>query len=445
VPTYLVPLRNRYGIIGPIPPERLEAEALATAIRNNPLRVAQEDSRAVYAVITNSTYDGLCYNARRVEELLDPSVDRIHFDEAWYAYARFNPMYRDRHAMHGDPKDHTGPTVFATHSTHKLLAALSQASLLHIRDGRSPIPHARFNESYMMQASTSPLYTIIVSNDVTAAMMDGPGGVALTNESIEEAVAFRQTMGRVHKQFKDKGEWFFKTWNADRVKQGKTAKTVAFETSFDSLQLRAMEMMTRARYQNGATLRSSLSPAGAARLDTVLKSYGLTVEQVNGFKPWFVSMLLMQTVMQRAHFEAKYGVDMQLNARAHSANKTIVGLESAEMQLGMFDSLSPEEQEKMVLTSTGPDSSSRTLAKIKDAWMTGDVRVLDDLMNQGLKDVPTLFTKLVVDRNTAWLPKIEQMLKNKDDALVVVGAGHLVGKSGVVEMLRAKGYTVDQI
>ena len=107
----------------------------------------------MYSVITNSTYDGLCYNARRVEELLDPSVDRIHFDEAWYAYARFNPIYRDRYAMHGDPKDHKGPTVFATHSTHKLLAALSQASLLHIRDGRSPIPHARFNESYMMQAS----------------------------------------------------------------------------------------------------------------------------------------------------------------------------------------------------------------------------------------------------------------------------------------------------
>ncbi len=158
-------------------------------------------ARPVYSVVTNSTYDGLCYNARRVAELLDPSVDRIHFDEAWYAYARFNPIYRDRHAMHGDPKDHTGPTVFATHSTHKLLAALSQASLLHIRDGRSPIPHARFNESFMMHASTSPFYPIIVSNDVTAAMMDGPGGRALTDESIEEAVAFRQTMGRVHRQF----------------------------------------------------------------------------------------------------------------------------------------------------------------------------------------------------------------------------------------------------
>lgn len=176
IPNYLVPLRNRYGIIGPIPPERLTPEAIKAAIKANPLVTKGIETRPVYSVVTNSTYDGLCYNARRVEELFDPSVDRIHFDEAWYAYARFNPLYRDRHAMHGDPKDHKGPTVFATHSTHKLLAALSQASFLHIRDGRSPIPHARFNESYMLHASTSPLYTIIVSNDITAAMMDGPGG-----------------------------------------------------------------------------------------------------------------------------------------------------------------------------------------------------------------------------------------------------------------------------
>jgi arginine/lysine/ornithine decarboxylase len=80
----------------------------------------------------------------------------------------------------------------------------------------------------MMQASTSPLYTIIVSNDITAAMMDGPGGIALTQESIDEAVAFRQTMGRVHREFQKKGEWFFNTWNADQVSEGKNGKRVAF-------------------------------------------------------------------------------------------------------------------------------------------------------------------------------------------------------------------------
>jgi arginine/lysine/ornithine decarboxylase len=81
----------------------------------------------------------------------------------------------------------------------------------------------------MMHASTSPLYTIIVSNDITAAMMDGPGGVALTDESIQEAVAFRQTMGRVHRQFAQKKDWFFNTWNADKVRVGKGGKKVAFE------------------------------------------------------------------------------------------------------------------------------------------------------------------------------------------------------------------------
>ena len=228
IPTYFVPLRNRWGIIGPIPPDRLAKQAIAASIKANPLVPKGADTRPVHSIITNSTYDGLCYNARRVTELLDPSVDRIHFDEAWYAYARFNPIYRDRFAMYGDPKDHKGPTVFATHSTHKLLAALSQASFLHIRDGRSPIPHARFNESYMLHASTSPLYTIIVSNDITTAMMDGPGGPALTSESIQEAVAFRQTMGRVHREFAKQKEWFFNTWNADEVRDGKSAKKVAF-------------------------------------------------------------------------------------------------------------------------------------------------------------------------------------------------------------------------
>ena len=219
IPTYLVPLRNRYGIIGPVPPARLSADAIDMATRSNPLVRNGTDRRPVYAVLTNSTYDGLCYDARRVEALLGESVDRIHFDEAWYAYARFNPLYRDRHAMHGDPADHHGPTVFATHSTHKLLAALSQASFLHIRDGRNAIPHARFNEAFMMHASTSPFYPIIVSNDVTAAMMDGPGGLALTAESIEEAIAFRQTMGRVHRQFAEQGDWFFNTWNPERLEE----------------------------------------------------------------------------------------------------------------------------------------------------------------------------------------------------------------------------------
>jgi arginine/lysine/ornithine decarboxylase len=155
-----------------------------------------------------------------VEDLLGRSVDRLHFDEAWYAYARFHPLYVNRFAMYGDPKKHDAskPTVFATHSTHKLLAALSQASMIHVRDGRNPVEHARFNESYMMHASTSPLYPIIISNEVSAAAMDGPRGTALMDEAIAEAVAFRQSLAKLRARFAAEHQWFFKCWQPETVR-----------------------------------------------------------------------------------------------------------------------------------------------------------------------------------------------------------------------------------
>ena len=236
LPTYLLPSRNYLGIIGPIYPERLKPEAIAASIKANPLTPGSTQ-KPVHAIITNSTYDGLCYNARRVVELLGQSLDRIHFDEAWFGYARFNPIYKDRYGMYGDPKDYPkdAPTIFTTTSTHKLLAALSQASFIHIRYGRNPVEHGRFNESFMMHASTSPQYAIIASNEVSAAMMDGMGGLNLTTESITEAVAFRQALRRVRREFQAKGDWFFSTWNADEVKDPATGKKIAFEDAPESL------------------------------------------------------------------------------------------------------------------------------------------------------------------------------------------------------------------
>jgi len=230
IPVFLRPTRNRYGIIGPIPPERLEPKAIAESIAQNPLAKGASAKRPVYAVVTNCTYDGMCYHAADAQERLANSVDRIHFDEAWYAYARFNPLYRDRHAMRGNPGDHPkdGPTVFATHSTHKLLAALSQTSYIHIRDGRGAIDHGRFNEAYCAQASTSPLYALIASNEVAAAMMDGPGGQTLTQDVIEEAVACRLAVARVYQEFLSKKDWFFAPWNATEVKDPKTGKRIPF-------------------------------------------------------------------------------------------------------------------------------------------------------------------------------------------------------------------------
>jgi arginine decarboxylase len=237
IPVFLSPTRNRYGIIGPIPPQRLEPKAIAKSIAANPLAKAAGQKRAVYSVLTNCTYDGMCYDAARAQDLLAKSVDRVHFDEAWYGYARFNSMYRDRYAMRGNAAEHSkdDPTVFATHSTHKLLSALSQTSFIHIRDGRGAIDHGRFNEAYCSQASTSPLYALIASNEVAAAMMDGPAGRSLTQETIDEAVACRLAVARVRQEFLAKKDWFFAPWNADRVTDPKGRKIPFHEAPADWL------------------------------------------------------------------------------------------------------------------------------------------------------------------------------------------------------------------
>lgn len=230
IPVFFIPTRNRFGIIGPIPKSQFQPESIQQKIDAHPLKQLAVDPKPVYSVVTNCTYDGMCYNAKQAQDLLAESVDTIHFDEAWYAYARFNPLYRDRFAMRGNPAEHdaAGPTVFATQSTHKLLAALSQASYIHIRNGKKPIEHSRFNESYMLQSTTSPLYAIIAANEIGAAMMDDQQGEALTQEVIDEAVDFRLALAKVHAAFAAKGEWFFSPWNAPDVIDAETGKKVPF-------------------------------------------------------------------------------------------------------------------------------------------------------------------------------------------------------------------------
>lgn len=223
------------------------------------------------------------------------------------------------------------------------------------------------------------------------------------------------------------------------------AKTVSLEMCPDSVQPRAAELMMRGRFSNGSTLRSTLSPSALPKVDSLLRSYGLTVDQVNGFKPWFVSMLLSQVAMQKMGFQPQYGVDMQLNARAKAAGKPVLGLESPEFQIGMFDGLSAADQEQMLVEGTPPDEAAKELAMIRDAWSAGDAAALDSLLNSRLENAPGLRSTLLTNRNRNWLPKLEEMIKGSDDALVVVGAGHLVGKDGVISMLRAKGYKIEQM
>ncbi|WP_199442047.1 Orn/Lys/Arg decarboxylase N-terminal domain-containing protein [Umezawaea beigongshangensis] len=234
-PVYLVPSRNGYGITGPVPPERLTADAVRAQIARTPIAERSADDEPAYAVITNSTYDGLCYNAVRVEELLGPSTRVLHFDEAWFPYGRFHPLYARRYGMAVEGDRALSPTVFATQSSHKLLAALSQSAMIHVRSGgRAPFDRSRFDQTYMMHGTTSPLYPMIASCDVAAGMMDGPAGQWLTTEAITEAIRFRQAVVRLGQRLAeqvDRPPWFFGVWQPTEVVDPDTGERIAFEAA----------------------------------------------------------------------------------------------------------------------------------------------------------------------------------------------------------------------
>ncbi|NSC25383.1 arginine decarboxylase [Streptomyces albus subsp. chlorinus] len=234
-PVYLVPTRNGYGLAGPLPGAEIDPAAVAARIAANPLAAGAVSEQAAYAVVTNSTYDGLCYDTIAAARALAPSTPRLHFDEAWFAYARFHPLYARRYGMAVGPDtfpDAQRPTVFATQSTHKLLAALSQSAMVHIKSSpRAPVEPARFNEAFMMHGTTSPLYPAIASLDVATAMMDGPQGRWLIDEAVTEAIRFRQAVVRTGRRIAEAGDrpdWFFGVWQPESVTDPATGRQLTF-------------------------------------------------------------------------------------------------------------------------------------------------------------------------------------------------------------------------
>ncbi len=215
IPVFLTPTRNHYGIIGPIPLEEFKWENIQKKIAANPFAREAKGSPRVLT-ITQSTYDGVIYNVETIKGMLDGRIDTLHFDEAWLPHATFHEFYKDMHAIGKDRPRPKHSSIFATQSTHKLLAGLSQASQILVQDSEtSTFDRDVFNEAYLMHTSTSPQYAIIASCDVAAAMMEPPGGTALVEESILEALDFRRAMRKVDEEFGD--SWWFKVWGPDNL------------------------------------------------------------------------------------------------------------------------------------------------------------------------------------------------------------------------------------
>ncbi|HHV49478.1 MAG TPA: arginine/lysine/ornithine decarboxylase [Rhodocyclaceae bacterium] len=217
IPVFLMPTRNNFGIIGPIPKSEFAWESIQKKIDANPF-IADKSAKPRVLTITQSTYDGVLYNVEDIKEMLDGRIDTLHFDEAWLPHAAFHDFYGDYHAIGADRQRCKESMIFATQSTHKLLAGLSQASQILVQDceGRQ-LDRDAFNEAYLMHTSTSPQYSIIASCDVAAAMMEAPGGTALVEESIAEALDFRRAMRKVDEEWGT--DWWFKVWGPDDLSE----------------------------------------------------------------------------------------------------------------------------------------------------------------------------------------------------------------------------------
>ncbi len=222
IPVFLKPTRNHFGIIGPIPKSEFEPAAIKAKIKANPLireHLKGVDTAKIkprVLTLTQSTYDGVLYNTETVKDMLDGYVENIHFDEAWLPHAAFHPFYGSYHAMGKKRARPKHAMVYATQSIHKLLAGISQASHVLVQDSQTvKLDKHLFNEAYLMHTSTSPQYSIIASCDVAAAMMEPPGGTALVEESIAEALDFRRAMRKIDLEYGD--DWWFKVWGPDKL------------------------------------------------------------------------------------------------------------------------------------------------------------------------------------------------------------------------------------
>ena len=217
VPVFLMPTRNHFGIIGPIPKSEFSWENIQKKIDINPF-IIDKKAKPRVLTITQSTYDGVLYNVEEIKEMLDGKIDTLHFDEAWLPHATFHDFYGDYHAIgEGRPRCKES-MVFSTQSTHKLLAGLSQASQILVQDAEiNKLDRDIFNEAYLMHTSTSPQYSIVASIDVAAAMMEAPGGTALVEESLMEALDFRRAMRKVDEEWG--ADWWFKVWGPDDLSE----------------------------------------------------------------------------------------------------------------------------------------------------------------------------------------------------------------------------------
>ena len=204
-------------------------------------------------------------------------------------------------------------------------------------------------------------------------------------------------------------------------------------------------MLQKSISTDGTMLDQSVSNETYRAVAKRAKELGIDIRLLSPFKPWVIAMTMAAVKLQQLGFDPSLGVDRHLAERAKQTDKPTAGLETAEFQLDLFDRFSAKEQELLLRQSMDEmDHVERNVTAIVQAWKSGDVGAVERHLLVGMRDYPEIHRKVIDDRNQRWLPQIESLLSRGENALVVVGAAHLVGKNGIIELLKDRGYRVEQ-
>ena len=226
------------------------------------------------------------------------------------------------------------------------------------------------------------------------------------------------------------------------------AEKLVMEIDMDDLDPLQLQQVTLelAMQPEGQSLQKQLGPQTYERFAAKARELSIDPALLDGFRPWFAAMTVVQLQLMKLGFDPDAGVESRLTRRASSDGKPIQGLETARDQLQIMAGLPEKQQREFLLYSV--DDAQRMGSEIDDllvAWRRGDAAGMAKLLAEGYDEYPDLYRPLTVERNRKWIAQIEQLLDDRDDYLIVVGALHLVGTDSVIDLLERKGYKVKQL
>lgn len=252
--------------------------------------------------------------------------------------------------------------------------------------------------------------------------------------AVKDADTTIYLFGTVH-MLKPQVRWF----EGDVKAAFDSADTLVIEVSQDDPAKLAATFARLATNPSGPTVSQLLTPKQNARYAAALKTYSIPPESMERVDPWLVAINLSVVPLMQLGYQQDLGADKVLEQAATQSGKQVIGLESAEEQLGIFDAL-PRDVQITYLNATleGLPEAEKEFATLIRNWSRGRADALAKQMNESLKDTPELGKPLLLDRNLRWAAWIAKRMEQPGTVFVAVGAGHLAGKGSVIELLGQK-------